>query len=95
MNENQKPPESQIKSGDVLSQFVVLRTKDNRIAVQFPAKGPTDQTIDAPAALELLAAGLNTMAQILRQQSPDKPKIVLAPARPPEFLTRPRGLKAD
>jgi len=93
MNENQKPPESQIKSGDVLSQFVVLRTKDNRIAVQFPAKGPT-QTIDAPAALELLAAGLNTMAQILRQQSPDKPKIVLAPL-PPEFLTRPRGLKAD
>ena len=94
MNENQKPPESQIKSGDVLSQFVVLRTKDNRIAVQFPAKGPT-QTIDAPAALELLAAGLNTMAQILRQQSPDKPKIVLAPALPSEFLTRPRGLKAD
>jgi len=93
MNENQKPPEGQIKPGDVLSQFVVLRTKDNRIAVQFPAKGPT-QTIDAPAALELLAAGLNTMAQILRQQSPDKPKIVLAPL-PPEFLTRPRGLKAD
>ena len=33
MNENQKPPEGQIKPGDVLSQFVVLRTKDNRIRV--------------------------------------------------------------
>jgi len=88
MSKNQKPPEGQIKPEDIASQFMVLRTKDNRVAVQFPTKSPTDQTIDAPEALALLATGLNTVAQILRQQAPEKPRIVLAPAIPKEFLTR-------
>ena len=84
------PPEAQpqIQPGDVLAQFMVLRTKDNRVAVQFPTKSPTDPTMDGPMALELLAAGLNTVAQILRQQAPEKPRIVVAPAIPKEFLTK-------
>ena len=88
MSEDQKPPEGQIQPEDIVSQFLVLRTKDNRVAVQFPTKSPTDQTMDAPMTLELIAAGLNTVAQILRQQAPEKPRIVLAPALPKEFLTR-------
>lgn len=88
MSQDEKPPEGQIKPEDIASQFMVLRTKDGRVAVQFPTKGPTDQTIDAPETLALMAAGLNTVAQIIRQQSPEKPRIVLAPALPQEFLTR-------
>ena len=87
----EKPPEGQITPEDVASQFMVLRTKDNRVAVQFPTKSPTDQTIDAPETLALMAAGLNTVAEIIRQQTPvEKPRIVLASAIPKEFLTRNR-----
>jgi len=41
-------------------------------------------------AAEERVAGLNTVAQILRQQTPEKPRIVVAPAIPKEFLTRDR-----
>ena len=89
MSQDQKPPEGQIQPSDIASQFMVIRTHDNRVAVQFPTKSPTDQTIDGPETLALMAAGLNTVAEIIRQQAPpEKPRIVLAPAIPKEFLTK-------
>lgn len=88
MSKNQKPPEGQIQPEDVLAQFMVVRAKDNRVAVQFPTL-PNSQTMDTAMAMELLAIGLNMVAQVMRQQATaDKPRIVLAPAVPKEFLTR-------
>jgi len=99
MSAPEMPPEGQIKPEDIASQFMVLRTKDNRVAVQFPTKSPTDQTIDGIEALKLIATGLNFVVDALHQQqleatldtfrqAPEKPRIVLAPALPKEFLTR-------
>ncbi len=87
MSKDQKPPEG-IKPQDVASQFLVLRTHDNRVAVQFPSKG--DGAIDALESLKLLATGLSFLAETLhRQQAPvEQPRIVVAPAVPKEFLTK-------
>ena len=85
-----KPPEGQIKPEDVQSQFLVVRTKDNRVAVQFPTK--EDDNIDVLESLKLLMTGLNFVVDTLHQQQApvEKPRIVLAPAIPKEFLTRNR-----
>jgi hypothetical protein len=92
----EKPPEGQINPADVASQFMVLRTKDNRVAVQFPMKSPTDPTIEALEALKLIAIGLNFVVDTLQQQErgAEKPRIVLAPAIPKEFLLKGK-LRAD
>lgn len=88
-----KPPEGQITPEDVQSQFTVVRTKDDRVAVQFPMKG--DGKIDGLEALKLIATGLNFVVDTLHRQQValEKSRIVLAPAVPKEFLTK--GLKAD
>lgn len=88
MSKDTQPPEGQIKPEDVLTQFLVVRTKDNRVAVQFPTKG--DGGIDGLEALKLIATGLNFVVDTLHQQyAPvEKPRIVLAPAVPKEFLTK-------
>ena len=84
-------PEGQIKPEDVASQFLVLRTHDNRFAVQFPTK---DGGIDGIEALKLIATGLNFVVDALHQQqvavAVEKPRIVLAPAIPKEFLLKNR-----
>ena len=92
MSASEKPPEGQteIKPEDIASQFMVVHTKDNRVAVQFPTKSPTDPTIDGLEALKLIATGLNFVVDALHKQyAPvEKPRIVLAPAIPPEFLLK-------
>lgn len=90
--DTEQPPEGQIKPEDVLSQFLVVHTKDGRAAVQFPTKA--DGSIDGIEALRLLSTGLTFVTQILQQQVPaEKPRIVLAPAIPKEFLLK--GLRPD
>ena len=86
-------PEGQIKPEDIASQFLVLRTHDNRFAVQFPTK---DGGIDGIEALKLIATGLNFVVDTLQQQEreAEKPRIVLAPAIPKEFLLKGK-LRAD
>jgi hypothetical protein len=99
MSQDRKPPEGQITPEEVASQFMVLRTHDNRVAVQFPTKG--DGNIDGLEALKLIATGLNFVVDTLHQQqlaevdinpildiNLKKPRIVLAPAIPKEFLTK-------
>ena len=98
MTEDQKPPEGEIKPEDVASQIMVVRTKDDRIAVQYPIVGP--DTPDIAEALYLYAAGLNTLASMIRQQqkkiaemmeqkqTQEKPRIAIVPALPKEFLTK-------
>ena len=93
---DQKPPEGQneIKLEDIASQIMVVRTKDNRIAVQYPTVAP--DTPDVAEALYLYAAGLNTLASMIRAQqervaailTPPEKKIAVVPAIPKEFLTR-------
>lgn len=94
---DQKPPEGQneIKPEDVVSQIMVVRTKDNQIAVQYPTVRGSKHP-DVAEALFLYAAGLNTLASMIHEQqaavaailTPPEKKIVLAPAIPKEFLTR-------
>ena len=93
----EKPPENQneIKAEDIASQIMVVRTKDNQIAVQYPTVVGAGAP-DIAEALYLYAAGLNTLANMMRQQqeamaailTPPEKKIVLAPAIPKEFLTK-------
>lgn len=80
MSQDQKPPEGQITPGDVQSQFMVVRTKNNQVAVQYPTKG--DGGIDGLEALKLIATGLNFVVDTLHQQQAqvEKPRIVLAPS---------------
>ena len=88
--------EVKIKPEDVLSQFMVIRTKADQMAVQFPTKG--DGGIDGIESLKLIATGLNFVVDALHQKElentlcqqakTEKPRIVLAPALPKEFLTR-------
>jgi len=77
-----KPDTEPIKKEDVLTQFAVIKTKDGRIAVQFPVLDPTTQTVDIPLAMELAGAGLNTLAQVVRQQLKGPSRIALVPAMP-------------
>ena len=96
MSAPEMPPEGQIKPEDVASQFMVIRTHDSRFAVQFPTKG--DGGIDGLEALKLIATGLNFVVDTLHQKElentlcqqakTEKPRIVLAPAIPKEFLTK-------
>lgn len=82
MSQDQKPPEGQITPENIQSQFLVVRTKDNRVAVQFPTKG--DGGIDGLEALKLIATGLNFVVDTLHQQQTqvEKSRIVLALAGP-------------
>lgn len=74
---------------DVLAQFVVVKTKDNQIAVQFPAAPGQEGVLDVVAALELLAAGLNTLANMVKEKVPkEPPRIVPVRAIPKEFLLK-------
>jgi hypothetical protein len=98
MNDDQKPPEGEIKPEDIASQIMVVRTKDNQIAVQYPVVAP--DTPDISEALYLYAAGLNTLASMIRQQQqkmaemlaqqkpPEKPRIAVVPAISKEFLVK-------
>jgi len=88
MSEDLKPDGGVISQADILTQFAVIRTKDKRIVVQFPVLDPTTQTVDVPVTMELAAAGLQTLARVVRQQQQkDKPRIAVVPAMP--------GLKGD
>jgi hypothetical protein len=78
-----QPDTTPIKKEDVQTQFAVIRTKDGRIAVQFPILDLTTQTVDIPLAMELAGAGLQTLAQVVRQQlKQTKPLIAVVPAMP-------------
>jgi len=97
--EHIKPDTTPIQKEDVLTQFAVIKTKDGRIAVQFPLLDPVTQTVDLPLALELAGAGLQTLARVVRmqtaaamammQKSQEKGRIAVVPAMPKEFLTKP------
>jgi hypothetical protein len=101
MSENNAPPvgpgplqpdTNPIKKEDVLTQFAVIRTKDGRVAVQFPVLDPTTSMVDIPMAMELCGAGLQTLAQVVRQQLGPQaaPRIAVMPAMPKGFLTKPQ-----
>jgi hypothetical protein len=78
-----QPDTTPIKGEDVQTQFAVIKTKDGRIAVQFPVLDITTQNVDIPLAMELCGAGLQTLAQVVRQQlKKDKPRIAVVPAMP-------------
>jgi len=92
---NQPPPgpAPPFRPEDIASQLVVLLTKDNKISVQYPARlnaEGTGQELDLAKSLELFAAGLQTLASIVRQSdpAPEKPRIIVAPAIPKEFLLK-------
>jgi len=91
------PDETRILPQDIATQFAVIQTKDGKVAVQFPVYDMESQEVDIPLALELVGAGLQTLAQVVRQQVPaptlkeKKSGIVLAPAMPREFLTKGRA----
>jgi hypothetical protein len=87
-----QPDRNPIKKEDVLTQFAVIRTKDGRVAVQFPVLDVATSTVDIPMAMELCGAGLQTLAQIVRQQQTSQvaPRIAVVPAIPKEFLTKPQ-----
>jgi hypothetical protein len=88
---DEKPPEipEQINPEDIVGQVVVMQTEDNKIVLSYPTMAKGDTTPNFPLAMELFASGLKTLANIMRQQQPaDKPRIVLAPAIPKEFLIK-------
>ena len=65
-------------------------TKDNRSAVFYPAN--PDQTPNFPLALALLAEGLQSVGNMLREQGPQEAKrIVLVPGLPPGIDLRGRA----
>ena len=83
------PDEEFVKPENILTQFSVILTKDEKIAVQFPVKEKGSTKVDINMALDLLSAGLTSLSQIFRQQNPPEPsRIVLAPAIPNEFLLK-------
>lgn len=94
---NEKPPElsTKINPEDVAAQVMVLQTKDGKVGIQYPTMAKDDPAPNYPLAMELLATGLNTLANLMRQQQPEKPRIVLAPAIPKEFLVKGRFGKPD
>lgn len=85
MNDNDMPPQSpppQLRPEDILTQVGVILTKQGGTAVLFPQtpKGLPDM----PVALELMATGLNALAQIMRQTPPqDVKRIIVVPGVPP------------
>jgi hypothetical protein len=87
MDENHGPI---IKAEDILAQFAVIRTKDNRVVVHFPVDLATKEA-DIAVALELCGAGIQALAQIVRQQmkKQEKPRIAVVPTLPPEFRNKP------
>ena len=87
-------PPSQLRPEDIDAQLVVLKTKTNQISVQFPAQkgsipGGAPPELDFPTTLELFAAGLQTLAAVVRGQQPvEKSRIMVAPAIPKDFLLK-------
>ena len=87
MSGPQKVAPGAIKPEDIVAQFGVVLTKDGNVAVHFP--GNPDTGPDPARTLELIAAGLNTLANVLRQRQPqEQPRIVPVTHIPKEFLSR-------
>jgi hypothetical protein len=91
-----QPDSTLISKDDVATQFAVIKTKDGRIAVQFPLLDPATQTVDLPLALDLAGAGLQTLARVVRMQMSqalammqEKPRIAVVPTLPPQFRNKP------
>jgi hypothetical protein len=81
------PPPGAIGPGDVQTQFAVVKLKDGQTIVQFPVSDPASKTVDIAAALELCGAGLQTLAQVVREAiKKEESLITVIPGLPPEMM---------
>ena len=86
------PATTTISRDEVQTQFAVIKMKNGQVIVQFPLLDITSQKVDVGTALELCSAGLNTLAQVFRQQFPQEAsRIAVVGALPPEMLKPPEG----
>ena len=85
---DQGPPD--LSPENIAAQMKVVLTKDNRSAMMYPTN--PDGTPNFPLLLDLLAEGVQTAANMLREQAPQEAKrIVLVPGVPPGVNLRGRA----